>query len=461
MKNTGNRYVPDSEYVLSKFRICLYIVFIIGIYPLSAGAQSQKDSIHFTLESCIAYALQNAPEINQAQIDEEIGEGRIRSSMSYWLPQIGAQFNYQHNILLPTTMFPNQTTGERVPVRIGVKNNSNLLLQADQTILNSEVLYAARAARYSRKELVQNIENTKINTVVDISKAFYDILLSQRQLSILEENIGRIERQYQDAYNRYEFGLSDKTDYQRASISLANTRSEYKRTQETLQVKYAYLKQRMGFQNDQPIGLSFDTGSMEENIPVDTTMSMEYDRRIEMQRLKTQQHLLHLNTAYNKYKFIPQIGIFGNYNFNYLHDELSQLYGKSYPASAVGLSMGVPIFQGSRRIQNIKIAQLQEERLQVDIDNTIRGMNTEYIAALAGYKSNYNEWLTLKTNVETAGEVYDIIKLQYDAGVKTYLELIVAESELKTSQLNYYNALYNLLASKLDFERALGIIDFN
>ncbi len=460
MKNTANHYSLVVKYALSKLKIW-HIILISALCPATLTAQNQADSGAFTLESCVAYALRNAPEVNQALIDEEIGESRVRSALSYWLPQVGAQFNYQHNILLPTTMFPNQTTGERMPVRIGVKNNSNLLFQVDQILLNGDVLYAARAARDTRKEFEQNIESVKINMVVDVSKAFYDILLSKQQLDILEENIARLERQYQDAYSRYEFGLSDKTDYQRASISLANTRSERKRAEEALQVKYVYLQQRMGYESEQRINLSFDTERMEANIQVDTTMPMDYDRRIEMRSLQTRQRLLHLNTAYYKYKFIPQVGVFANYNFTYLNDEFSQLYRKSYPASAVGLSMGVPIFQGSRRIQDIKIARLQEDRLQVDVENATRSMNTEYAAALAGYKSSYNEWRTLKSNVEIAKEVYDIIKLQYDGGVKTYLELIVAESELKTSQLNYYNALYNLLASKLDFERALGIIDFN
>ncbi|SMB99382.1 hypothetical protein SAMN00120144_0166 [Hymenobacter roseosalivarius DSM 11622] len=53
------------------------------------------------------------------------------------------------------------------------------------------------------------------------------------------------------------------------------------------------------------------------------------------------------------------------------------------------------------------------------------------------------------------------MKLQYDEGIKTYLEVIVAETDLRTSQLNYYNSLFAVLASKLDVERALGTIALN
>jgi outer membrane protein TolC len=77
---------------------------------------------------------------------------------------------------------------------------------------------------------------------------------------------------------------------------------------------------------------------------------------------------------------------------------------------------------------------------------------------MANYRSNINEWRNAKENVELSEEVYNTIKLQYDAGVKTYLELMTAETDLKTSQLNYLNSLYAVMSSKLDIQQALGTI---
>ena len=56
--------------------------------------------------------------------------------------------------------------------------------------------------------------------------------------------------------------------------------------------------------------------------------------------------------------------------------------------------------------------------------------------------------------------MYDVINLQYKAGIKTYLEVINAETDLRTSQINYFNALNQVLASKVDAERALGLIQY-
>jgi outer membrane protein TolC len=66
----------------------------------------------------------------------------------------------------------------------------------------------------------------------------------------------------------------------------------------------------------------------------------------------------------------------------------------------------------------------------------------------------------LKENLDLAREVYDVINLQYRNGVKTYLEVITAETDLRTARINYYNALYQALSGKIDVQQALGQINY-
>ncbi|NNU34539.1 TolC family protein [Mucilaginibacter sp. S1162] len=96
-----------------------------------------------------------------------------------------------------------------------------------------------------------------------------------------------------------------------------------------------------------------------------------------------------------------------------------------------------------------KQGQLQIQRTDLDIVNTQNTISTQYIQALASYKSNYNNYQTLKQNVELARDVYNVVSLQYREGVKTYLDVIVSQSDLRTSELNYYNSLFRYCQAKL------------
>src|SRR5690606_4134002 len=160
-----------------------------------------------TLEDLIGYALKHQGRIQQALIDEEIGEREIASALSGWFPQISASANYNRNIVSPTTGIGD------LAIPIGQINSGALVLQANQQLLNPALMQASRAAASIRERNALQTGQTEINTIIAVSKAFYDILTSHEQTSIIRENIARIQKQLNDATARYDTGLVDKTDF--------------------------------------------------------------------------------------------------------------------------------------------------------------------------------------------------------------------------------------------------------
>ena len=77
---------------------------------------------------------------------------------------------------------------------------------------------------------------------------------------------------------------------------------------------------------------------------------------------------------------------------------------------------------------------------------------------MASYKSNLAAYLITQQNIEIAQDVYSTVKLQYNQGIKTYLEVIVSETDLMSARINNLNALFMLKFSKIDVLRASGKI---
>jgi outer membrane protein len=149
----------------------------------------------------------------------------------------------------------------------------------------------------------------------------------------------------------------------------------------------------------------------------------------------------------------------GAYNLNYFNNNFGKLYTTSFPNSYAGLTLAFPIFQGGKRKFNIRIAEQQLKRVDLELINLENSLNAEYAAALADYKANMANYQALKENVALAQEVYDVIELQYQSGIKAYLEVVTSESDLRTAQINYFNALNQVLSSKIEVRRSLGQID--
>jgi outer membrane protein TolC len=441
------QYMKKSAYSLI---FCLTITL-----PTVLFAQTSGDTI-VTLKQCVAFALRNQPAVRQASIDEEINERSIKISLSDWLPQVNGSGQYQHYFKGSPQNTGTSTTPLAGATRID--EFSTLGLQASQVIYNNDVLQAAKAAKYSRQYYKENILSSQINVVSDVSKAFFDVLLSQKQLDILNEDITRLQRSLKDAYNRYQAGISDKIDYKQATISLNNSIASRKQTAEAIKSKLAYLKQIMGISAGHNLVLSYDSTHYEQEANIDTNQQLDVNNRIEYRLLKTQRNLQVVNVNYYKYGFLPSLSAVGSYNWIYLSDKFSNLYNTSYPSAYAGLSLALPIFQGGKRLQNLSKARLQTTRADLDIENSANTINTEYVQAIASYKSNYTSWQLIKQNVDLAKDVYKVVSLQYREGIKTYLDVIVAQSDLRTAELNYYNALFQLLSSKIDLEKSLGIL---
>ncbi|MDM1293235.1 TolC family protein [Sphingobacterium sp. N143] len=440
-----------------KFNKIVYSLATLSLLSNTGFAQQQSENLppNATLQQLIDYALRNKISVKQAELDESIGEKDIDISLSGWYPQLGLTGSFNHNVKLPT-MFIN---GANIPM--GTKNSSALTLQADQQILNPALMQAKKGAELIRLSNKQNTESQKIDAVVDVSKAYYDILTSEEQIKIVQENIARLQKQYNDSHARYEVGVVDKTDYKRAQIALANARADEKRTVELRKYKYEYLKQLLALDKAQNLTLSFNNTNMESQILLDTTTAVNVTNRIEFQQLQTSKKIQELNTQYYKWTYLPNVSVFYNYAFNYRNNNFGKLYNDNIPSSVAGLNLSLPIFQGFKRKHQINKSRLQEERIDWDIKNLETMVNTQYSMAKATYNANMNDWKTAQENVVLSKEVYETIKLQYDEGIKTYLDLMTAETDLKTTQLNYLNALYALLASKLDVQKAIGSIQTN
>lgn len=439
------------------------------IAGISASAQapgtppSQPVPSTASLPQCIEFALRNQPLVRQSQLDEQIGERNIRIGLSAWLPQLNGTAGYTRNIELQTTVLPNfvDPTGPQQVIRIGLKNVSTLGVAANQLLFSNDVLLAARSVRSTRLVYQQTTTANKIDVVTNVSKAFYDILLTEEQLRILKEDIVRQERQVKDSRAKLDVGLVDKTDFLRASVSARNAYAQERSTAASLPGKYSALKQLMGLGPDKPLALQYDTLQMVRETQLDTAEQLVPERRIEVQQLLTQKRLQSFNIDYYRYGFLPNLTSFYNYNRVFQSNEFSALYKTAYPNQQAGLQLGLPLFTGLRRIQNLKIARLQDNRLDLDLFDTKNQITTEYSQALGVYKGAVSQLNALQENLGDAKEVYRVINLQYREGIKTFLELTVAEADLRTAQLNYYNALFNVLSSKLDVQRALGNITFN
>ncbi|MFA6149848.1 MAG: TolC family protein [Chitinophagaceae bacterium] len=431
-------------------------IFLVLCSPILVAAQTSSNQLlpEVNLQGAIDYALKYQPRIQQSLIDEDITKANIRSRLADWYPQVNFAYNLQHNFILQTSVIGGNA------IKLGVDNTSYGQFTLSQALFNRDVLLANSTKNDVKLQSRQTTESNKIDLVVNVTKAFYDVLATKQQIKVATENIARNERSLKDATNQYNAGITDKIDYKRATISLNNIKATRNGAVALLEAKVAYLKLLMGYPENATLNVIYDSLAMENEIAIDTVQKPDYTARVEYRLLETQRSLLKSSVQYNKWSFLPSASLNGAYNLNYQNNEFNKLYLNNFPNSYAAVTVGLPLFQGGKRWSNIRAAKLQLLRSDDDVINIKNVVNQQYEQALANYKSSLENYSALKENVSIAQEVYDVVQLQYRSGVKTYLEVITAETDLRSAQINYFNSLYQVLAGKVDVQRALGQITF-
>jgi outer membrane protein len=453
--NTKNNWKMNRLIVYN----CISAKFSISVgfllSPFFLFSQSVlKDSLlqEVTLKSAVDYAIVHQPQIQQSLIDQQLLETTIKSKLADWYPQINFNYNLQHNFIIQTTVIGGN------PVKLGVNNTSAGLFSISQVLFNKDVLLANRTKTDARLQVRQLTSNNKIELAAEVSKAFYDVLSTEQQIKVSTTNIQRIEQSLKDAYNQYTAGIADKIDYKRATIALNNSMAAKRSNEELLKAKMETLKTLMGYPVSASLNIVYDSLQMEKEIVLDTLQKANYAARVEYKLLETQRRLLQYNLKYNKWSYLPTASLNGAYNLSYQNNNFSKLYGNNFPNSYAALTLGFSIFQGGKRKAGIKAAELELERNNLDIVSFKNVVNNAYTQALTNYKSNLENFKALKENLVLAKEVYEILRFQYRSGIKAYLEVITAETDLRTAEINYYTSVYQLLASKIDVQKALGQI---
>ncbi len=76
------------------------------------------------------------------------------------------------------------------------------------------------------QEAEQITDSAKIFVVANLSKSFYNLLLTLAEINVLKEDTARLDRNVMDTYHQFVGGIVDETDYEEAIISLNTSKAQ-------------------------------------------------------------------------------------------------------------------------------------------------------------------------------------------------------------------------------------------
>lgn len=455
-------------------------IFMLLLFPIYLSAQSTED---YTLEKCVAFALENNSQIKNAHLETDISKANIGEVRAAGLPQITGDVSFVHNIAIQTAFLPDfispvtyqvlQREGliesipsldsPPLPARFGTDYTGLAGISVRQLVFDGSYFVALKASNTYKEVADKELVKTKIEIVESVQKSFYAVLVAQENLELLATNYYRIDSLLNETRILYENGFAEKIDVNRVTIERNNLRTELKSSTESLATTIAFLKYNMGMPIQQPFSIVGDINQLRlETIDIDFD-GFNYLNRIEYDILQTNRDLVELDMKRFQVQYLPSINANFNAGYNSGATRFNQLteFNNSnvwFNYSSWGLSMSLPIFDGLRKsyiIQQKKIQARQLENTRVDLQNAI---DLEIMQSKINLNNSVQNLNTQLENMELAREVYDVTRIKYQEGVGSNLEVIEADAAYKAAQISYSNALYNAVIAKIELKKALGIL---
>lgn len=453
---------------IKNLNISAGLKIILLVLLLFNQSYSQNNAKAFSLKDCLNYAKKQNSDIKSAKIDEQISEQKVNETMGRGLPQISITGNLVDNLELPTQLIPGEfaggAPGSYIPLKFGTKYSMTFTGQFSQLLFDGSFFIGLKAANQATNYYKQNTENTQQNVIYNVATAYYQALIVQKKITLLEFNDKSLQKTLEDSELLFKNGRLKEVDLDRIKVSYNNLQFQIRNANEGLKQAFNALKYRMGMPVSSQLILA-DSDSTSNSINTEKNKLFiedgkldNYENRIDYKLLKTNLTLLELDKKNQISKYIPVLSAFGSYSYQSQRKEFDMFTSAAdwFKSYSIGLKIDIPISTGGQTYARIQMADLNITKLQEGIKNAESGIDLQVSNAIISYKNAWNNVENETRNVKLAEKVFSISQIEYREGTSTASMLVDAEMKYREAQTNYINSLFNVYIARFDIEKAKG-----
>ncbi len=442
------------------------LIIGFGVIATCSFAQANDSaSFSFSIQQSIDYALQNQHDIKNALLDEEIAKKKVNEIMGMGLPQINSSFDLKDFLEIPTSLIPAEIfggpPGSFAAVKFGTTYQASAGIDASQLIFSGDYFLGLKASKVYVELSTKAVQRSQIDIAATVSKAYYTVLINEERMKLMDANIMRIKKAMDDTKVLLTNGFVEKIDLDRLTVTYNNLLIEQEKIHRLLKLGTYLLKYQMGMNINASLTLTDKLADVK--FDVNNNLSLEkfdYTKRVEYNLFQIQYKLAGLDVKRTRFAYLPNAFAYAGISRAAQRNTFTIFNTGSqyewYPTTLVGAKVTMPIFNGLQRNAKNQQAKLSLQKAENNIEFIKKSIDLDLTSSMTILKNASVSLENQKKNIVLAEEVYRLSKLKYEQGVGSNIEMLAAETALKESQTNYFNALFDALVAKIDFDKANG-----
>lgn len=405
-----------------------------------------------TLKDCITVALQNSSSMKIADLDLRTSQLDLADARAYYWPEINASGQYRFS--------------DRIDFGWERQN-----YEAQMTVNYTIWDHGRREARLAQakaddKGVQANYHRSKQNLVFNVTKAYYDLLQTEKLIDI-QENLLEISKVNVDKAKAFEEkGKSIPADVAAAKVQQANYELALINAINNLDLARSRLASLMGLDPSKPITLEEDpefqiyleANLLTPEVSLEDSLLKAMKNRPELKSLQANMTSLEWSLKLARINRWPVLTAEFSYNFlldDYLRDRENF---KKYRNWGVVARVTFPIFDSGSSMRREKSAEIAIEQLKENI-------NEQEISIILEIQEAYLNLEQTRKNLEIASEQVKNATLsleatqgRYEQNMIIFLEVLSSQTRYAEALINQVRAFYSYQMSNKSLLKAMGIL---
>jgi outer membrane protein len=410
---------------------------ISGLTATSVSAETLAEAIALAYESNPTLQAQRA---TQRALDESVVQARTG-----WRPTLSVSggTNYSQSRTPGISRPGTDLNGDGIP-DTGVVNatdegstNTATLTLSQPIWTGGRVGAAVSAAQADVLAGQENLRRVESQVLASVIQAYANVRRDQQSLAIRQENVKVLQRQLEESNARFEVGEITRTDVAQSEARLAAAQALLRSAQAQLAISRSTYAAVVG----QNPGDLVPEPSLANLLPGDVDVAFDVAEQNNPQ-IRAAEYVAQASRARvtaAKAERMPSVSIGGTLGWSGLAEPFEP---SDYTRNVTGrATVTVPLFTGG--LTNSRV------RAQIERNNADRiGIEAARRSVLQSVTQSWNELLAARANIGSAEEqvraatiAAEGTRQEQQVGLRTTIDVLNAEQELRGAQLSQVNAV--------------------
>jgi outer membrane protein len=422
------------------------------------------------LSAYIDTGLNNNLALKDKKVSLEQSLLSLENAKSYFLPSVVFTTDYLSaeggriitlptgDLLNPVYSTLNQLTSSQKFPMIG-NANAQLLpnnfydarFHITYPLLNTDIYYNRQISRQAVTLQQYEVDIYRQDLIRDIKEAYFYYCSSTETIGIYREALILVDQNVKDNQSLLDNGKGLPANLLRVESEQQNIVAKMIESEN----QRINARNYFNFLINRPLtdSVDFEEPPTADSLVAGMMETPDIQGRSELKKINTALELYDTRIKLNQRYYIPKLNSFldlGSQASDFKYNSASRYY-------YVGVQLTIPVFEGGRNLNNIRLAKLDQTSLRLQKDLLTRRLEMTASTAQNNVASAWAASKAAEKQRLAAKAYFHLIDKGFREGVNSLLEYMDARDQLTTSALQVNIDRYKLLIQLAEYQRQTAV----